>query len=1154
MKQIHTKHIKTGRNRRGNTLLLAILMTLLLFIIGITFLSTAITDKTSSLTTGYQMELDNGVDVVVDKIGDVLVQDLFGSGLNKNLLDGTSGNEPYDYPGPPDRWLASSEPEIFPDLVAGGVYYGWRQYSDLWGTFNYSIVDTTGDTFPDYNKQIDGLAFRHDPPLINRSGFADPLPRYWDMSNTASWRYRVEGYLPLPCDIIDPGQEILGTLLNASWRPAEANWPPYTPFPTNRHNGMRADADGDGVADSRWVRVNRMGPDGKYLWAAVRIVDNGSMLNLNTAFRNPDPAIVTNGSPQWDGTQLSHINLGGIVKGLDLLENLQGARYNFVNFPADMPDITDYANDTLYETAVSLRILNPDLTISLNGFYTPFDITDELELRNRFFLFNEGVKSRFAMVWPVTLNPQGGYGRFRPYFDFADLVFWFDKASATNDLEYYSHRHFCTTYNFDRVLAPKGASPGLFGSNWTGWSGGGKFGEFAPICINDINSSTAAVKPSEKQVAAAMILGLDHDGQLAYCPGYEDWYNEFSKSSGDYPFSWNEADFRKYTGAMLGACLYDYVDTDHNITDLTTTDPNRYFGFESEGPQVTITRLGISKFDPGPTLEDGDVETHYAVVLGNHSATRSADTIGWKLIVVRTGVDKEYRLPSLTIDSDDVVAVIDQDFGATPPQEGFYVGLFSTAGEFLDNGFELEDGDLLVLLDENGCPLDKVKVDVDSDLDDGAQPVGDITQVDALFVWNTEDRVTDSQIGTLDTITKNVIRVWDENLNDWDGPIEDDASDLEEISPWTGATVVNISLQNRLRVKTQNDNLANIGEISNIIGVGAMVYEHNDNDTYYITNADLWKIYLDAHGNDIPNENIELGRIDLGQGCFQGLTQYFTVFNPFSDSVDNDGDGLSDNPAIDGLDNDGDGLIDGADPDETFNDIGSNTEVAIAGRININTAPWFVIAQLPWINPELAQAIVAYRDVTWDIGGVVNYGPRITGDPDLVDWNTWIGLEPYNFEKPRKFSMGYDSADPDINEMPGFRNSAELLNVTHLVNDTDTPPLPATGYAALYDIRQYGRDEDTGTPLNNNDIGDGDPGPVYDEDEVVNDLRERDIIFQRISNLVTVRSDVFTAYILVRLGRDGPQKRMIAIFDRSNVFDGNQRPQLVALHPVPDPR
>jgi len=179
---------------------------------------------------------------------------------------------------------------------------------------------------------------------------------------------------------------------------------------------------------------------------------------------------------------------------------------------------------------------------------------------------------------------------------------------------------------------------------------------------------------------------------------------------------------------------------------------------------------------------------------------------------------------------------------------------------------------------------------------------------------------------------------------------------------------------------------------------------------------------------------------------------------------------------------------------------------------------------------------------------------RITGDPDLVDWNTWIGLEPYNFEKPRKFSMGYDSADPDINEMPGFRNSAELLNVTHLVNDTDTPPLPATGYAALYDIRQYGRDEDTGTPLNNNDIGDGDPGPVYDEDEVVNDLRERDIIFQRISNLVTVRSDVFTAYILVRLGRDGPQKRMIAIFDRSNVFDGNQRPQLVALHPVPDPR
>jgi hypothetical protein len=69
-----------------------------------------------------------------------------------------------------------------------------------------------------------------------------------------------------------------------------------------------------------------------------------------------------------------------------------------------------------------------------------------------------------------------------------------------------------------------------------------------------------------------------------------------------------------------------------------------------------------------------------------------------------------------------------------------------------------------------------------------------------------------------------------------------------------------------------------------------------------------------------------------------------------------------------------------------------------------------------------------------------------------------------------------------------------------------------------------------------------------------NDFEERDWIFNRLSNIFTVRSDTFTAYILVRLGTDGPQRRMIAIFDRSNVWSKDNTPRLVALHPVPDPR
>jgi hypothetical protein len=78
-------------------------------------------------------------------------------------------------------------------------------------------------------------------------------------------------------------------------------------------------------------------------------------------------------------------------------------------------------------------------------------------------------------------------------------------------------------------------------------------------------------------------------------------------------------------------------------------------------------------------------------------------------------------------------------------------------------------------------------------------------------------------------------------------------------------------------------------------------------------------------------------------------------------------------------------------------------------------------------------------------------------------------------------------------------------------------------------------------------------------DGIAEDFEERDIIFSRISNLVSVRSDVFTAYILVRIGADGPQKRAIAILDRSgvnktHVISPDGKVRIVALHYVPDPR
>jgi hypothetical protein len=156
-------------------------------------------------------------------------------------------------------------------------------------------------------------------------------------------------------------------------------------------------------------------------------------------------------------------------------------------------------------------------------------------------------------------------------------------------------------------------------------------------------------------------------------------------------------------------------------------------------------------------------------------------------------------------------------------------------------------------------------------------------------------------------------------------------------------------------------------------------------------------------------------------------------------------------------------------------------ETRILGRININTAPAFVLAQLPWMQYEdtepyqKAKAIVAYRD---------NYGPyKSIGDLMQVD---------------PLCMLARDSKDNQHNDTPR--------------------------------------------------------GPDLTPDKARDDQEERDLIFTRISNLVTVRSDVFTAYVLLRIGTNGPQKRIMAILDRSRVNAAGDKVRIAAQYPVPDPR
>ncbi len=261
-------------------------------------------------------------------------------------------------------------------------------------------------------------------------------------------------------------------------------------------------------------------------------------------------------------------------------------------------------------------------------------------------------------------------------------------------------------------------------------------------------------------------------------------------------------------------------------------------------------------------------------------------------------------------------------------------------------------------------------------------------------------------------------------------------------------------------------------------------------------------------------------RLDLRNPRFSNIFQYVTAFDPSRDYIDNDGDGVAD-PGFD------------TTPDSWKFKSEDRSEWKIPGRINVNTAPWYVIAQLPWVkvngdNPniiksfddpdqyKLAAAICAYRDKrnanVFGLGG------------DIPDYQGDDGR--YDVMKKVLKSANRD----DVREEKGFASIGELsLVVNSSGNEYCIDKLGNDNKDVKYlpDLITY-VDEDLAT-IDPNDVN-------LAGDNAVDDFEEKDLIFSRLSNLATVRSDTFTAYILVRLGSDGPQKRVVAILDRSNVY------------------
>jgi DNA uptake protein ComE-like DNA-binding protein len=720
-----------------------------------------------------------------------------------------------------------------------------------------------------------------------------------------------------------------------------------------------ADADGDGVPDAKWFQVSGvMTSKGKPLYAAVRIVDNGGMLNMNTGFHLDQTDAEES---RVDGTSQLQVNVLALAAAPGNQPQVQDANTLLAARANNGADAVATVNLDDYERKVIWQYLDvKNASMAQPSPYTPFDVSDELELRYRFLLNQKETDVRIedcGRFRASTLSTPLEYGG-------ADLDAWFVRAAGGGSESTYAYRHVATTYNMDRIITPKALE----------LTNGAR-----PRKMVNVNST------DEDTLRTTIATALT------------DAMTEIDPNADSTAIA--------QQAAQITANLRDYIDDDDEVTVVSTGLSSVCYGFER--PCVYISELACRQVRDAL----GAIRSSYAVELYKPYFEDDDPNSGkWQLVIHNPSSTTDIQVPLQWSGSRRFHVILAEDSQA--PLAKDYI-------TFVDPN---EPVDTMPLYGYNRDDYDRTPQEVD--------PLAFHFEPKASIYLRRVVPGADNPI-TVDTakVSEGWIQV--------DGVAR---SIQRDISPhkcirrlWApasqrstpalgnaGSNYVDVNEPGIIQAHPKNGPLTNIGELG-------MVFRKS---AYGTTTESL-------------APDVLLNLVDPNNSR---LFNYLTVIDP----------------------------VRWRDPNET----------RITGRININTAPALVLAQLPWMRYgevapfDRAQAIVDYR-----VRDGVSHPYRSTGD--LMQVELMCNL---------------------------------MLDQSHNQH-SDTPR-----------------------------------GPDLTPDTAFNDLEERDLIFTRISDLVTVRSDVFTAYILVRIGESGPQRRVVAILDRSQVDSRDDKVRLRALQLVPDPR
>jgi len=313
-----------GKRRRATILIFTVGVLTLLALVGVGLLASVRAQRNRTIIHRAGVTPSKLIDGVEKAVQGRLRDDLWsGAGGTAKYLNGSATavpgdarevNEPFDAPGPYDRWLASTTPyRVDPNtdpLVTGDDFLVWHHVSYL----GSDLLVQASATAPEYNwpdNSRDPAALPN--PTTFNGGIAINDAKLTDVpvSILPPMNYH-PGLYPFgaapqnaqPSAV--PGQPantpIPGSTTNVTIELARRIWqtrvdavsPGWTAthrfpyFDTNQDDIVDLyDADGDGVPDSPISFVlpysgNRVdGP--REVYAVVRVVDNNSMVNVSTA-------------------------------------------------------------------------------------------------------------------------------------------------------------------------------------------------------------------------------------------------------------------------------------------------------------------------------------------------------------------------------------------------------------------------------------------------------------------------------------------------------------------------------------------------------------------------------------------------------------------------------------------------------------------------------------------------------------------------------------------------------------------------------------------------------------------------------------------------------------------------------------------------------